>query len=274
MPSLLLPQIRALLSDVSQLCEVTLNSDDYTHYAAFKWWLADGVFNHAPHGQFNTDLPYLGEHDDRTVRDFLEQAPATRYEGVQTLMDLFSEEVVNHLSEWAQSVVRQRLGDQAPSEDEWENVYVPEWENILNLTGLHPKSENGFWDDFLDVPLHVVVEPLRFAAAQASLRRRGKLARMVSRFNVEEAMRLTIANRVDAERATRTNALPWNEWLFCLLESLEAQYEVEVALFSNSSSHLVKLVSDAQDRQRFIDRFPLPAYWSESLQYPGFSDMI
>lgn len=262
MPSLLLPQIKALLSDLSESCEVALTSDDMPYYPTLKWWLADGVFNLAPHGLFKTDHPYEGANDPRTVRDFLSQVPQVRFEGMHTLLDLFAEEVMGLLSGWAHSVLQKNMGDAFPSEDEWEQVYVPEWEAILSLAGLHPKGE-GFWDEFLDFPLAVHVEPLRFAAQQMALQRRAKIARTVSRQDIESTMIQVISALVSQEQGNRPKDQPWAEWLMGVLDREQVRYPLEVAMYVHST-HFTRLVNPGQVRQ-FVERYPIPSFWKEGL---------
>lgn len=261
MPSLLLPQIKALLSELSESCEVALASDDMPYYAALKWWLADGVFNLAPHGLFATDIPYQGTSDARTVREFLKQTPKVRYDGMHTLLDMFAEEVMNLMGGWAHEIMQQRMGDDFPSEDEWEQVYLPEWESILQMTGLHPKSE-GFWDEFLDLPLAVHVEPLRFAAHQMSMQRRMKIARTVSKHDLEGSMVQVIGEIVGREQAERPKEESWEAWLLALLEREEARLPLEVAMYVNSSQ-FTRLVRPEEVR-RFVARFPIPAFWTNA----------
>lgn len=266
MPSLLLPQIKALLSELSESCEVALASDDMPYYPALKWWLADGVFNLAPHGLFSTDRPYEGQNDPRTVREFLQQVPRVRYEGMHSLLDLFSEEVMNLMGAWAHEVMQQRMGEGFPSEDEWETVYLPEWEAILQMTGLHPKSD-GFWDEFLDLPLAVHVEPMRLAAHQMALQRRAKIARTVSRQDLEATMVQVMAAVVTQEQAERPRDQDWEGWLHALLEREELRYPLEVAMYVNSSQ-FTRLVRPPHLRS-FVDRFPIPVSWKTDLDASG-----
>jgi len=259
MPSLLLPQIQALMSDLSERLEMAWSTDELPFFAHLKWWLADGAFNFAPQNMFQTEMPYQGENDVRTVREFLEQTPHIRWEGMHTLRDLFSEEAMTLLTDWAHAMLRERMGEGFPSEDEWEQVYVDQWEQVLWLTGLHPKSAQGAWDELLDIKLSVLVEPMRFSAAQVSRQRRAKVALAVSKHDLEEAMIQAIASMIDQARADKPANQSWAVWLMGLLEAQQVRLPLEVALYANSS-RLSRLIRPDEIKQ-FTDRFPIPPAW-------------
>lgn len=196
MPRLLLPQIKERLAGLADRCALALSSGDEAFLKRLEWWLADGVFNLEPHGMFRTEHPY-GADDPRSVGDYLQQPTFHRWEGTQVLFDLFVQEVLDQLEAWVRAKLEQELpADTTPGDDEWEQVFAPEWEESLYLVGLHPRAHDHLWTEFLALPLAVVVENWRLHAGEMAVQRQRQAARSVSRHDLEVSMIRRVAHAV------------------------------------------------------------------------------
>ena len=258
MPRLLLPQIQTILAAAAETCALSIATGDSAFFNQLEWWLADGVFNHAPHGMFRTDDPYVvGELRD--VAEFLSQEPRHRWEGVHTLRDLFSNQVLELLEGWCKDHLSQTLGDSAPGTDEWENVYVHEWEDALFLADLHPRAESSIWNEFLGVPLATVVEKWRHHAEQVADERRLKAARMLSRQDIERSMIARVERALQNHRLDHPSPHDIPLLLSEVSQKLGEWGPLEVALYVHST-----LFSQNADRallQVLYRTHPIPERW-------------
>ena len=241
MPRLLLPQIKDHLHTLADQCALALSSGDEPFFKHLEWWLADGVFNLEPHGMFRAEQPYRA-HDPRTVGEYLQQPTFHRWEGVHVLFDLFAQEVLEQLEQWAKEHLKDVVpADSLPTEDEWRHVFAPEWDEVLYMVGMHPRGPHNMWEEFLQLPVAAVIENWRPHAERAALERRGNAARMASQHEVEVAMIQRISKAVAARLSARTSAgqPPTEPAWEALLEVIAAEQgpvgALEVALYVHSS---------------------------------------
>ena len=257
--SLLSPnQIRVVLSQAAEACALGLASGDEPFFKKLEWWLADGVFNNEPYGMFRTELPY-SKGDQRTVAEFLAQETHHRWDGMDTLRDLFNQQVSEILEQWVLSWLPLHLKSPVPSPDEWERVWVHEWEEELFLVNLNPRFEESSWDEFLSLPLATLVEGWRSHAARVASARALRAARMVSRQGLEAAIIEKVSDELAHSRTTRPHQ--------SILQALEALVgsggrvlPLEVAVYVHSPSFTRRV--DAQILREVQARFALPASWA------------
>lgn len=258
MHRLLLPQIQTVLAAAAETCALGIANGDEPFFKKLEWWLADGVFNQEPHGMFRTEDPYRPG-DLRTVAEFLAQEPHHRWDGMNTLADLFAIHVLEMLGAWCQDYLKVRLGPSAPGEEEWENVYAPEWEDALHMADLHPQSPASIWTEFLALPLGTLVENWRSRAAEVARERRLKAARMLSRQDIEQSMVARVDAALRAGRARLEGPLDLEALLTDTARGLGEWGSTEVAIYVHSS--LFAQNTERALLRRLAQRFPIPAAW-------------
>ena len=260
MSPLLLPQVQSVLHAAAEQCALGIESANLPFFKELEWWVADGVINLEPHGMFRVETPYrVG--DLRTVREFLQQDSHHQWEGVRTLMDLFNNHVEELLSDWCQEYLQKTLFDDAPDEDEWDNVYAVEWEGAMFLADIHPKSTESLWDEFLNLPLLPVVERWRLRAEVVAKERRYRAARMVSRQDVEQAMVDRVKKTLEKYRANHETPHDIERLLLEIREDLGEWGPLEVALYVHSSMFVQG--TEASLLARLFRAHPIPKRWTE-----------
>lgn len=258
MPRLSLSQIQPVLAAHAETCAISVAQGEVNFFKEMEWWLADGVFNQEPHGMFRTESPYQ-KGDLRTVAEFLDQEPFHRWEGLQTLRDLFSTRVIEMLSEWCRKRLSEQLGEDAPCEDEWENVYQAEWEDALYLADLNPHASRSLWDEFLEVPLETLVERWRPHAQAVAQERRLKAARMLSRQDLERSMIIRVADKL--ERLRHDHPTPHDVPLLLqqACQDLGRMGSLEVSIYVHSS--LFAQNTESGMLNQLYALYPIPDSW-------------
>lgn len=268
MPPLLVSQIKDLLVPLALECEADFSSGTEPFFKQLEWWLADGVFNHEPHGMFRTQDPYQGVADDRCIGEYLYQETHHRWEGMQTLMDLFVQKVLEMLDDWAFRRISTKLGTSPLSREEWEEVYSPEWEEVLRMINLDPRQSSSSWDEFLEMSLPIVIEPWRMYAEETARARARKTARTVSRHAIETAMIGRVKEMVSVCQALHPQWME-QELLRQVSQDLgrENVGQLEMGLYVHSS-HFARRVP-ASDLPGFRQAYPIPDHWLEPLAAVG-----
>ena len=234
-------------------CALVLASGEEPFFKRLEWWLADGAFNHAPFGMFRSEQPYQPK-DLRTVRQFLAQPAPHRWEGTSILRDLFDEQVLEMLQEWAAV----HLGT-AADPLAFQGQAIEEWEDALMLVGLHPRVRGSAWEEFLSLPLTTVVEPWRGQARQVARERACQAARFVSRQQVEAAA----IHGVAEEMSRRRRATPGGSVESWLAQAAEARGAFDVALYVRAAVFTQRL--EASRVAPLQERYVVPAEWRSSV---------
>lgn len=261
MSSLSPHQIQTLLSQAAQACAVELASADEPFFKKLEWWLADGVFNNEPYGMFRTTNPYF-QGDKRTVEEFLSQETHHRWDGMDTLRDLFNQRVLELLEEWVLNWLMAHPQGAAPTPEQWEKMWVHEWEEALFLVELNPRFEGNQWEEFLALPVATLVEGWREHAHRVAATRALHAARMVSRQDLEAAIIEKVSDELSHQRASAPKQ--------STLEALEALVgengcvqKLEVAVYVHSPSFTRRV--DPALLKQVQERFPLPSSWNQVL---------
>lgn len=253
-------QIRKLLLEAADACALSIASGDEPFFKKLEWWLADGVFNHEPYGMFRTDTPYK-KGDTRTIGDYLKQETRHRWDGMETLRDLFSQKVMEMTEEWVLKWLPNQV-KKMPSPEEWERRWAHEWDEALYLAGLHPELPDAAWEEFLSLALTTIVERWRDQAARVATERALQAARMVSRQGLESAIVERVSNEVSHSRSVSPE-LSCLEILESMVSDEVGPSEVEIAVYVHSPPFT--RTASAQIVKALQERFPLPGSW----RHPG-----
>lgn len=258
--SLSLPQINTVLAQAIDACLQAIEDQEFGLFSQMQCWLSDGVFNHEPHGTFRCEQPYRPG-DVRTVEQFLTQPARHRWEGRQTLFDVFSDEVLCRYETWVRSYLEQQeAGIPKPlRDDEWESVYYPIMEEMLDTAAALPLMGEGLWREFLGASLSSMVEPWRMWCEELASRRARKAARLVSRQHLEKQMIHRV--EAEAERLRKANPrLAWPAFLEVVRGQLHGHADLHLAVFVHSHAFL-QLVQDNDELRQVQDRYRLPEEW-------------
>lgn len=253
-------QIRKLLLEAADACALSIASGDEPFFKKLEWWLADGVFNHEPYGMFRTEAPYK-KGDARTIGQYLEQETRHRWDGMETLKDLFAQKVLELTEEWVLKWLPDHVA-KMPSPEEWERRWGHEWEEALYLAGLHPELPDAAWEEFLSLSLSTIVERWREHAARVATERALQAARMVSRQGLESAIVERVSDEV-AHFKSLTPDVSLVEILEFIAIEKSAISETEIAVYVHSPS--ITQATCSRTVKALQERFPLPKSW----RHPG-----